>query len=103
MDVRTSVEGDGARLEVDGDLDIAAAPVLEREVQRLLAAGHRDVTLDLGGTTLLDSAGLGALVRAAQEIHRREGRMAVDSPPGSDARLVIQLSGTGPAIGLRDP
>jgi anti-sigma B factor antagonist len=103
MDVRTSVEGDGARLEVDGDLDIAAAPVLEREVQRVLAAGHRHLTLDLAQTTLLDSAGLGALIRAAQEVHRCDGRMAVDSPPGSDARLVIQLSGTGPAIGLRDP
>ena len=102
MDVRTSVEGGGARLEVDGELDIAAAPVLEQEVQRVLEAGHRDVTLDLARTTLLDSAGLGALVRAAREVHRRDGRMAVDSPPGSDARLVIQLSGTGPAIGLRD-
>ena len=42
-------------------------------------------------------------VRAAQEVHRCDGRMAVHSPPGSDARLVIQLSGTGPAIGLREP
>jgi anti-sigma B factor antagonist len=103
MDVRTSVEDDSARLEVGGELDIAAAPALEREVERVLDSGHRDVTLDLAQTTLLDSAGLGALVRAAQEVHRRDGRMAVDSPPGSDARLVIQLSGTGPAIGLRDP
>jgi anti-sigma B factor antagonist len=103
MEVRTNVGDDGARLEVEGDLDIGAAPVLEREVQRVLAAGHRDVTLDLAQTTLLDSAGLGALIRAAQEVHRREGRIAVDSPPGSDARVVIQLSGTGPVIGLRDP
>ena len=57
--------------------------------------------LDLGPTTLLDSSGLGALVRAAREVDARKAKMAVVSPPGSEARVVIEMSRTGSVVGLR--
>jgi anti-sigma B factor antagonist len=101
MDIRTSTSGGTARLELHGELDIGTAPKLDDAIGRALGDGFRDVVLDLEGTTLLDSAGLGALIRAARAVDAEHGTMAVVSPPGSEARLVIEMSRTGSAVGLR--
>jgi anti-sigma B factor antagonist len=102
MEIRGENSDGTARLELHGELDIGTAPVLEDAVDRALEDGCRDVVLDLGSTTLLDSSGLGALLRAARTVGDRHGTMAVVSPPGSEARLVIEMSRTGSVVGLRD-
>jgi anti-sigma B factor antagonist len=102
MDIRTTTSDGTARLELHGELDIGTTPNLDAAVGRVLEDGVRDLVLDLGPTTLLDSAGLGALVRAARAVDAEHGTMAVVSPPGSEARLVIEMTRTGSAVGLRD-
>ena len=102
MEIRGTNSDGTARLELHGELDIGTAPVLEDAVDRALEEGCRDVVLDLGPTTLLDSSGLGALLRAARTVGDRHGTMAVVSPPGSEARLVIEMSRTGSVVGLQD-
>ena len=103
MEIRGTHSDGTARLELHGELDIGTAPELDDAVDRALEDGCRDVVLDLAPTTLLDSSGLGALVRARRG-HRRPGTgtMAVVSPPGSEARLVIEMSRTGSVVGLHD-
>jgi anti-sigma B factor antagonist len=98
---RTEIDG-GERMELRGELDIGTAPKLEQAVERALEEGCRDVVLDLSGTTLLDSSGLGALLRAKRSVDASQGSMSVHSPPGSEARLVIEMSRTGGILGLRD-
>jgi anti-sigma B factor antagonist len=102
MEIRSSRSEGTARLELHGELDIGTAPKLDEAVEQALEDGCREVVLDLGPTTLLDSSGLGALVRAAREVDARRARMAVVSPPGSEARVVIEMSRTGSVVGLRD-
>jgi anti-sigma B factor antagonist len=102
MEIRRSRTNNTARLELDGELDIGTAPQLEDAVEEALVEGCREVVLDLGPTTLLDSSGLGALIRAARAVDARKGKMAVVSPPGSEARVVIEMSRTGSVVGLRD-
>jgi anti-sigma B factor antagonist len=102
MEIHSSRSEGTARLEIHGELDIGAAPKLDEAVGEALDDGCREVVLDLAPTTLLDSSGLGALVRAAREIDARRGKMAVVSPPGSEARVVIEMSRTGSVVGLRD-
>jgi anti-sigma B factor antagonist len=102
MEIRSRRSEGTARLELHGELDIGTAPKLDEAVEEALDAGCREVVLDLGPTTLLDSSGLGALVRAAREVDARKARMAVVSPPGSEARVVIEMSRTGSVVGLRD-
>jgi anti-sigma B factor antagonist len=92
--------GGGVRLVVEGELDLAGAPMLDEALERALGEGHDDIAVDLAGTTLLDSTGLGALIRAARTVRERGGRIAVHAPRGSDARLVIGISGTGSVVGL---
>ena len=101
MEISASHSDGTARLELRGELDIGAAPTVEEAVERALGDGCREVVLDLGGTTLLDSAGLGALIRAARTVDAQQGTMAVVSPPGSEARVVIETSRTGSVVGLR--
>jgi anti-sigma B factor antagonist len=102
MEIRGTASDGTARLELHGELDIGTAPVLEDAVDQALEDGCREVVLDLGPTTLLDSSGLGALLRAARTVGDRHATMAVVSPPGSEARLVIEMSRTGSVVGLRD-
>src|SRR5919107_2754487 len=102
MDIRSSHREGTARLELHGELDIATAATLGEAVDRALDDGCREVVLDLGGTTFMDSTGLNALIRAARTVDARRGRMAVLSPPGSEARVVIEMSRTGSVVGLRD-
>ena len=102
MEIRSS-HGEGtARLELHGELDIGTAPKLDEAVESALDEGCREVVLDLGGTTFMDSTGLNALIRAARAVDARRGRMAVLSPPGSEARVIIEMSRTGSVVGLRD-
>jgi anti-sigma B factor antagonist len=102
MDIRTNRSDGTAHIELHGELDIGAAPELDAAVDRALGDGCREVVLDLGPTTLVDSSGLGALIRAARAVNAQQGKMAVVSPPGSEARVVIEMSRTGSIVGLRD-
>jgi anti-sigma B factor antagonist len=51
---------------MEGELDLAAAPALQRELLALVARPVTALTLDLGDVTFLDSSGLGALYRTRQ-------------------------------------
>jgi len=102
MDISSSQNDGAVRMELRGELDIGTGPTLEQAVERALDDGCREVVLDLGATTFLDSSGLGALIRAARAVDARQGSLSVLSPPGSEARLVIEMSRTSGILGLRD-
>jgi anti-sigma B factor antagonist len=55
--------GDGqARVLLQGELDLAAAPLLEQEWQRIEERGKRVVVLDLAGLTFIDASGFRAVL-----------------------------------------
>ncbi|HEY3457166.1 MAG TPA: STAS domain-containing protein [Bryobacteraceae bacterium] len=50
-------------LEVTGRITLGApGPALQDGVRELLNSGHKNIIVDLGGVTFLDSSGLGQLV-----------------------------------------
>jgi anti-sigma B factor antagonist len=55
------------RIEAAGEIDSSSAPALRAELDAALDLAPREVVLDLGGVTFLDSAGLSTLAAA----HRR--------------------------------
>ncbi len=50
-------------VELHGPLDVYTAPALRERLERDVASGCR-VVVDLTGVTIIDSSGLGALLRA---------------------------------------
>jgi anti-sigma B factor antagonist len=63
-------ERDTVRVRPIGSLDMATAPVLERQLEELREAGFRRLIVDLGGLWFMDSTGLQLALRwraAAQQ------------------------------------
>jgi anti-anti-sigma factor len=100
--IQLTTQDDGAltRVEVSGELDVASGDALRGAVTEALDAGAQRVVLDLADVEFLDSAGLAAVLDIARTTHGRGREFSVTSPSGSEARLVIDLSGTGPMLGL---
>src|SRR5581483_11771619 len=66
-------------LEATGRITLGASgPSLQDGVRELLDSGHKNIILDLGGVTFLDSSGLGQLV----------GSYATAVSRGSEIRLL---------------
>ena len=69
---RLEPAGAAGRIRIDGELDFASVPDLYRRSQELFP-GSTGLTLDLGGVTRANSAGL-ALLLEWLGASRREGR-----------------------------
>jgi anti-anti-sigma factor len=66
-------------VRLQGQLDILYAHEL-RDVLVDAGTRHRNVVLDMRDVRLLDSTGLGQLVRARQAAERRGGRLCLAAP-----------------------
>jgi anti-anti-sigma factor len=71
--VSSSIEGGGALIVLAGELDLASAPLLQAAVADALAQPIRELRLDLGRLTFVDSMG----VRAILEAHRLAGEAGI--------------------------
>jgi anti-sigma B factor antagonist len=71
-----------AVLAVEGEIDIATAPVLRDRLQDRVQAGESTIVVDLVNVTFLDSTGLGVLV----------GALKACREAGGDLVLVVQES-----------
>jgi anti-anti-sigma factor len=78
------------RLDLIGELDIAAADQLQARLQALGRSGE-PVLLDLHRLQFIDSSGLGELVRAVSDA-RRDGRiLELDAMLTPQVRQLIEL------------
>jgi anti-sigma B factor antagonist len=59
-------EGDAMVISLNGELDLASAPDLERELRDAEAGEPARVVIDLKGLGFMDSTGLQALLRARE-------------------------------------
>ena len=66
-------------LALAGRLDIASAPVLEKQLQDLASAGCRRIVVDLGGLELVVSAGLRVFLAFAKSCRKTGGRVVLCS------------------------
>jgi len=82
---------EGLALRITGEVDIASAARLERELTRA-AELSRLILLDLRETTFMDGAALGVIVRTDQRMRESGARMIL--VPGSLAvRRLLSVSG----------
>lgn len=91
MQLRSITGRDSVRLVMEGELDIAGAPLLKDALREVHASARR-VILDLRAVTFVDSLGLRALVEA-QDACREGGReMAVVRGP-AEVENVFSITG----------
>ncbi len=67
LDLHVSTTGRHTVVQVGGEIDVASAPELRDCLHQIIAAGSRQLVLDLRQVHFMDSVGLGVLVGA----HRR--------------------------------
>lgn len=66
-----------AVVEPEGDLVANRLPALRSKLQGMLGAGTVHLTLDLAGTRMVDSAGIGLLISAHNSLKKAGGELTV--------------------------
>jgi anti-anti-sigma factor len=90
--IESRTDANEVRLIVRGEVDLASALVLERELQRAEGSSPIRIVLDLGELGFIDSAGLSCLIRAQQRA-KSNGRPLVFTRIPAQARRLFQLTG----------
>jgi anti-sigma B factor antagonist len=89
--IEVSSGDDGLVLTLRGELDLASAPALERELDGL--ADRRSVLVDMRGLEFIDSTGLRVLVKAHQQASESNREFAVVSSDEGQVRRLLDLTG----------
>jgi anti-sigma B factor antagonist len=91
----TTLEGDLAAVALSGELDVAGAALLERELDRLLSEhGPSRLALDLGGLDFMDSTGLRLIVLTDARA-REHGSQLLLVRGNEDVQRVFEITRMG--------
>ena len=92
FDLRTTAEPcGGVRLSLTGELDLASAPRVEEELERVERDGPPRLVLDLRGLTFMDSTGLRLIAGADARPRADDRRLTiVQGPPA--VRRVFEIT-----------
>jgi anti-sigma B factor antagonist len=86
LDGRTHV------IEVNGQVDIHAAPALQQRTSRVIDEGKTRVVVDLSRVSFMDSTGLGVLVGALKRLRAGQGILAL-VVTDYDVERLLELTG----------
>src|SRR5438270_13158792 len=99
--IDTRREGETLIVTLGGELDLASAPDLERELQEGEASGPARVVIDLSGLAFMDSTGLQALLRARERSSSGSHSLVLRRGPHQVQR-VFELTKTAEAFNFED-
>lgn len=88
----TERTGEGVRVRLQGELDIATAPEADDELRRAEAEGPDLLAVDLSGLSFMDSTGLRLVVAADQRAREAGRRLQLVRGPEAVQR-VFELTG----------
>lgn len=94
-------EGDQIVVLLNGELDLASAPDLERELREAEAENPTRVVIDLSGLGFMDSTGLQALLRTRERASGGTYELALRRGPHQVQR-VFELTKTVDAFSFED-
>jgi anti-sigma B factor antagonist len=79
VSVSVSLRSEGAVTVVDvgGEVDVHTAPTVRDALTQQIDAGRRDLVVDLGSVTFIDSTGLGVLVAGHHHLAEHGGILRV--------------------------
>lgn len=76
---------------LNGRLDAAAAPEVQKCLEEAFAGGSTNLVVDLSKVSFIDSTGLGTLVSGLKAARRAEGDVRLVAP-NSQVRKLLQLT-----------
>jgi anti-anti-sigma factor len=79
-------------LRLDGSLDAATAPVLDRKIHTLVNDGHIQIALDFTHVDYLSSAGLRVLLSETRKLHAKQGTFLLFSL-SAEVEEVLKMAG----------
>lgn len=89
MPVSCLEEGRTVTAQVTGEIDHHAARLLMTElVNRVDAAMPRELTLDLGGVSFMDSSGIAVVLRTWKRMRELGGSMTLQNVPPQAAKVL---------------
>jgi anti-anti-sigma factor len=92
LSIESSRDGEVQIISLAGELDLANAELVERELLRVEATDVRRIVLDLAGLTFLDSSGIRMLIAAAGRAAADGGRMTIRRP-SERVQRVLRIAG----------
>jgi anti-sigma B factor antagonist len=90
--VETRTEERGTVLAVSGELDLASAPALEEELEKVINGGSGTVIVDLRDLEFIDSTGLSVLVKAHQRAQESDCSFGLVRG-GAQVQRLLSLTG----------
>jgi anti-sigma B factor antagonist len=98
--VQTQTDDGSPVVVVTGEIDMATAPMLGRELTSAIESGDGPVVLDLTEVTFLDSSGLRVAIVAHRDLGDRGRRLAVVCDPEGHVRRTFALAGLADVLDL---
>jgi anti-sigma B factor antagonist len=93
----------GVRLiALTGELDLASAPKLERELEAALATANGPIVVDLSDLQFMDSTGLRTLIAGQRGASHQQRPFAVARRANSFIARVFEVAGADRAFDLHD-
>jgi anti-anti-sigma factor len=77
LTISSERDGDLHTVELEGELDLATAPGVEQELERVEATDAAAIILDLSGLTFIDSTGIRLVLAAARRSRADSNRLTL--------------------------
>jgi anti-anti-sigma factor len=99
---RIEPHGETVVIEASGDLDLSVAKTFEDELRKAFSNGASAIVLDLAQVTFIDSTGLRALIRVAEEGRRNGDRLSIRRELSPPVKRLLDLTGCGDQLPFAD-
>lgn len=101
LSMRSEREGDVHTLRLSGELDLATAPDVQRELEHVEATDAESIVLDLSELTFMDSTGVRLLVTAHARARADSNRLTL-LRGGRAVQRILHLSGVEALLPFAD-
>ena len=90
--------GDVVTALIEGEIDMSNASTIGNRLRDLVTNRSEALVVDLSGTTYMDSSGIALLFSLADELQRRQQRLHIVLPEGSQLVRAIRITGLDHAV-----
>jgi anti-anti-sigma factor len=92
MEAQVEEKGDVVVVRVNGRLDAASSPQLEKKINSIIDSGHFKFMLDFSGVEYLSSSGMRLMLSVSKKLKHLEGKVVACSL-NDEVMEVIKMAG----------